>query len=140
MLSRAFIGTLLFQIQVDCILGQVHKFLQEWQEYIRFFERALQEITERVPSFSSRGMYWQLVRCYYEIQDFDKAISTAQLAMVESRNQLEVHQYSALSYKASGDLYMAVKVMHQGVPYPLDNGDRQKAYDLYEELSRDLCN
>jgi hypothetical protein len=35
---------------------------------------------------------------------------------------------------------MAVKVMHQGVPYTLDNGDRQKAYDLYEELSRDLCN
>ena len=139
-LSRVLTGTHLYLRQVDVIQGQIYKSLHEWQEAIRFFERALQETSEETPSFNYRGIYWQLVRCYYENQDFDKAISTAQLAMVESRHQLEIHKYAALSYKANGDLYMAVKVMHQGALYTLDNGDRQKAYDLYEKLRRDLGN
>jgi len=142
-LSRVLLGTFLFHTQVDIILGEIHKSLEEWQEAIEHFEKVLEEDSEEVDEdeatyVSCHGVYWQLVRCYYEVEDYDKAIEAAEHALEESRHKLEVHKYMALSYKANGDLYTALKIMHRGVLYTLDNGDRQQAYELYEELRREL--
>jgi len=118
--------------------------LGEWQEAIEHFERVLHEDNEDDDSdesafVSCRGVYWQLVRCYYEVENYDKAIATAEQALEESpRHKLELHKYMALSYKENGDPSMALEAMHRGVLYSLDNGDRQKAFELYEELRRDL--
>lgn len=142
-LSRVLMGNYLFQSQVNIVLGEIYKSMQEWQEAIQHFERVLNENRQGVETDEEsfvccRGVYWRLVRCYYEIGDYDRAIATAEQALGESRHKLEVHKYMALSYKTNGDPYMALKVMHRGVLYTLDNGDRQQAYDLYEELRREM--
>ena len=117
--------------------------LEEWPEAIEHFERVLQQETEGKDHqdstiFSCHGIYWQLVRCYYEVKDYDKAIAVGQEALEETRHKLEAHKYMALSYKANGDIYAALKIRHRGVLYTLDNGDRQEAYELYEELRHEL--
>lgn len=142
-LSRVLMETSLFHAQVDIMQGELHKSLEEWPEAIEHFERVLLQEAEGEDDHESAviscsGIYWQLVRCYYEVEDYEKAIDIGQEALEESRHKLEVHKYMALSYKANGDIYAALKIMHRGVLYTLDNGEREEAYELYEELRREL--
>jgi len=123
-------------LDMKIILAETYKRAKNWQQAIDLLESSLAKFPDRVRL--RRCIQWQTVRCYYEIGAYDEAISAGGAAIEHgARHKGEVNKYMALSYKELGDTTEALRVAHRGVLYSLDNGDRAKVYEVYDELSGD---
>jgi len=141
----------LSQARVWFLLGDVNKSFQKWRDAIQCLEKGAGVLEEYAEAFKMdsrdenlvfeelHALFLQLIRCHYELGDYDKAISVGKKAFAmgkAGRHKCEFHKCMALSYKARGDIEAAIKVMNRGVLYSLDSGDREEAYELYQELLR----
>jgi tetratricopeptide (TPR) repeat protein len=83
-----------------------------------------------------RHCYMQLIRCYYELGDHDRAIRAGGYAIAMNRHFPGVYEYVAKARKAKGDLAEAIQLMRRSVLYetPWDEENIAKQWHLLKEL------
>jgi tetratricopeptide (TPR) repeat protein len=85
-----------------------------------------------------RHCYMQLIRCYYELGDYKRAIRAGGRAIQMNRHFPGVHEYVAKAYKAKddGDPTEAIRLMRRAVLYetPWDTENIANQLKLLKEL------
>lgn len=86
-----------------------------------------------------RMMWMGLSRCFYELGEYDKAISAGEAALQMNRHFPGVHKYVALSQKAGEDAEGARMTMERAILYetPWDYANREKVFQLYQDIVAD---
>ena len=114
-----------FRIELLSSKGESQIMLYQFEEAKASFLEAL----TICPRENSRGMiklFYHLIRVYYELKDYEKAIMAGESCVEMNRHYNGVYKYYALAHKDSGDLKRAIEVMSRAVLYesPWDESNR----------------
>ena len=92
----------------------------------------------RTPSVpQQRQCYMNMTKCYYNLQDYTRAIYAGDLALHMNRHYAGVHEYIAKANKAKGNMEEAQRTMQRAVLYetPWDTENIEKQLALLEEIT-----
>ena len=92
----------------------------------------------RTPSVpQQRQCYMNMTKCYYNLQDYTRAIYAGELALHMNRHYAGVHEYVAKANKAKGNMEEAQRTMQRAVLYetPWDTDNIEKQLAMLEEIT-----
>lgn len=119
----------------------IHQFDGDWDVALEIYRDILRmsvgrEISAIATPSEWRQVWMGLCRCYYELGEYDQAISAGTAALEMNRHFPQVHRYIALAHRARGDHAEAVKTMKQAVLYedPWCDETMQFNKDLLRQL------
>ena len=126
----------LFDIKIA--LAEAREEMRDWEAardtYLDMF--VLMDSPDVGTPVEQRKIFMGISRCFYELGDYDRALTAGEGAIEMNRHFPGVHKYVALAHKAKGELARAVETMNRAVLYetPWDEGNVEKAMKLFEEL------
>ena len=117
-------------------IGESYVELKDFEKATKLgFLEAL-KLVDQTMAGPSRKIYHALIQCFYELEDYTKALGCGEAAVEMNRHYDGLYKYIALSHKAVGDLDMAIDTMSDAVVYeaPWDELGRAENKRLLEEL------
>jgi tetratricopeptide (TPR) repeat protein len=116
---------------------QAYEHVHDWKSALASSMKALECMEEqpRDPVLM-RKFVMGMARCFYEVEEYDKAVSATDWALEMNRHFPGVHKYKALSYERMGKLDLAIEVMNQAVLYeaPWDEENQRECVSHYYDL------
>ena len=116
--------------------AEAYAALGKWKESARIYSSLSMSLLQRGfrPSVE---MMMGLSRAAYEMQDYDKAIKSGNLAIKYTRQVPGVHKYLALTQKAKGDIDGAKKTISRAILYEMhwDKDNLRQNKQLLRELN-----
>ncbi len=78
-----------------------------------------------------------MTKCYYNLQDYTRALYAGELALHMNRHYAGVHEYIAKANKAKGNMEEAQRTMQRAVLYetPWDTKNIEKQLALLEKIT-----
>ena len=95
----------------------------------------------RTPSVpQQRQCYMNMTKCYYNLQDYTRALYAGELALHMNRHYAGVHEYIAKANKAKGNMEEAQRTMQRAVLYetPWDTKNIENQLALLEKITARL--
>ena len=103
------------------------------------FLEAFKLVDEKM-SGPTRKIFHELIRCFYELKDYPKALSCGEAAVDFNKHYDGLYKYIALSHKAMGNFEQAIDTMNDAVVYeaPWNEVGKEDNKRLLEQLKNEL--
>ena len=94
------------------------------------------KLTDETFVTENREIFHKLTQCFYELGEYDRAISVGNNAVEMNKYYEGVYEYLALAHKAKGDYEKAIQVMTMATYYedPWDQDNTAKVKSKLAEL------